>query len=178
MAISNQTKQGNQITRDNKTTRGNQTWTLWPNRSLDRRGVMGLIAFFSILLLAGVVRSLVLGAWPVALFLLFDLAAVGLALYISVTRARWQETIALTPNRLIITKSLGDAIREVREIKPDHAQLRLAKLDGRQRLEVGDGRHTISIGSFLTEEDLQHLLADIQTALEDWQRQPMAASKP
>lgn len=160
---------------DTQAPRGIREWTLWPNRALDRKGVQRLIAFFVFLLGVGVIRSFVLGAWPVAIFLLVDLGAICLALGISIRRTKWRENVALTPNRLIITRSLGEQVSDYRELSPADARLRLTLQDGRHRLEVRDDTQGVSIGSFLTEDDLKALRHELESALEDWRQRPIAA---
>lgn len=150
-------------------------WQLWPNRALDRKGVRRLIAFFALLLIAGAVRTYMMGAWPVALFLLLDLAAICLALYISVTRARWSERIELTPGRLIITRTLGDVAREEVMLGPQNTTVRIVMRNGLKRLQLTDARKLIEVGSFLTDPDLEALKSDLEEALRDWDVRPFAA---
>jgi len=77
---------------------------LRPHRSLDRRGFLILLGVVFAIAGLSVLRFLVLGAWPVAVFFLLDAGLIYGAFRLSYATARAFEVVQLSRDALIVVK--------------------------------------------------------------------------
>lgn len=70
---------------------------VWPHRSLDRRGLILLIAAVSVGMGCALAKPLLHGAWPVAIPVIASFAGFLLALRANMRSARHNEIIEITP---------------------------------------------------------------------------------
>ena len=128
---------------------------LFPHRSLGRRGFWVVIALVGCVMIVAGGRALALGAWPVALFGLADLALVWGAFELNYRAARQFEEITVTGREVLIRQvnAAGHAVEH--RFDPHWGRLQITRKaeEGVTRLAFGShGRHVV-IGAFLNPAD-------------------------
>ncbi len=84
-----------------------------PNRSLSRRGlwiVLGVLLAFN---LAVGALMLMIGAYPVPIFLGLDMLGIVIAFHINTRRALWGERVRVDADRIVVSHEGGPRQREV-----------------------------------------------------------------
>ncbi|CAN5795726.1 DUF2244 domain-containing protein [soil metagenome] len=141
--------------------------TLWPNRSLSRRGFGGFLALTA----AGLALPLIPlfgspAAWGLLPFLLAALLAVYLAIRRSYADGRLFEQVRLWPDLITVERHEPRGAVRRWQANPCWVQLRLienAKVEKYLTLR-GNGRE-IELGAFLSPEEREALHAELGTAL-------------
>jgi len=142
--------------------------TLWPNRSLSRRGfawVIGIVA-------AGLAVPLVAlagrpAAWGLLPFLVFALVALYVAIERSYASGRLTETLRLWPDLVTVERrEPGGAVRRW-HAHPAWVRLRLIEEAGpvEQYLTLAGNGREIELGAFLSPEERVALHRDLEQAL-------------
>jgi uncharacterized membrane protein len=143
-----------------------QELTLTPHRSLPRSGFVALMAvLLAFNLVAGIV-FLVVGAWPVIVFLGLDVLLVWLAFRLSYARARQAETLALYPDRLAIWRRDAWGREQRIDLQPYWLRVRVVRQNGavaRLLLTSHGERHVI--GQFLAPEERERLAHHLDAML-------------
>jgi len=128
---------------------------LAPNCSLTP---FGAVLFFIATCLFSLGFSLffaVRGFWPVLLFWLLEMLALGLALNSSMRRGRYTQTVLITDSRIsLVTRTKSGAQKQ--EFARHWAKVRLRSPPRRlgvSRLTIESQGRAYEVGSFLTEED-------------------------
>lgn len=140
---------------------------LTPHRSLGRTGLFVLVGFIFVLLSAGGLFFLSLGAWPVFGFFGLDIAGVALAFWLNVRSGRTREEIRLSRTELTIRKVAPSGRRNAFSLNPFWARFSV-----RRHAEIGivsmrvSGRgRSASVGSFLNPADRESFAAAFSSAL-------------
>jgi uncharacterized membrane protein len=136
-----------------------------PHRSLSRKGVVALIAVFSVLTMAVALRFLLLGAWPVVAFSLFEIPLVILLLTINIRRSRASELIMLGVQELTVIRT--DPSGRRKQVSLPAAWLRV-DLDGGRgipRVVLSSHGNACEVGAFLHEPDKLSLFEALRDAL-------------
>ena len=110
-------------------------------------------------------RFLLLGAWPVVAFSLFDVPLIGLLLAINFRRARASELILLSAQEFTVIRT--DPAGRRKQVTLPSAWLRV-DLDGAQgvpRLLLSSHGRGCEIGSFLHEPEKRSLFEALRCAL-------------
>lgn len=143
--------------------------TLYPQRSLKPDHARKLLLGIAVLCGLASLRFLALGAWPVVVFLLLDVVAIGLAFWISYRRGRAFETIQLSETDLIISHSdAGGRLRHWR-FEPYWTRVRLGTRGADKNiLEVSHHAKRVEVGNFLTPTERYKIKAMLCEALERW----------
>jgi uncharacterized membrane protein len=128
---------------------------LAPNCSLKPAGA---VLFFGSICLFSLAFSLVFvfqGFWPVLPFWALEMLALGAALYASMRRAKYTQTVLITESRIsLVTRSRRGAQKQ--EFARHWAKVRLRspqRRHGTSQLTIESRGQAIEVGSFLTEED-------------------------
>ena len=142
---------------------------LRPNCSLDSR--TATLFFVSILAVSMTIAGgfAAMGFWPILPLAGLELAALGLALRISLRRGRDRDVIAVGPEEVVVSRLRGRERRDQRFLRA-WTRIRFAagrSAGGSRRLEIGAHGQWCTVGEFLTDaerrglgERLKRLLAE------------------
>lgn len=142
--------------------------TLWPHRSLSRRGFRALLLFaslaFALPLLAFVGTSAV---WFLAPYLAFHVWLLWFLIHRSYVDGRVSETLQLWPSLITVDRSEPNGHRQSWQANPYWVQL---EMHAGHRLEnyltlKGNGRE-IELGAFLSPDERQEIHTDLLDALQ------------
>src|SRR5437899_6482727 len=145
---------------------------LTPHRSLNRTGLLVLMAFITAVSFAAGVAFLLMGAWPVFGFFGLDVLVIYWAFRINFRRAAAVEEISMTPSELRVRRvsHRGHVVEWVlnplwvRLDQKTHAEFGIERL-----YLVSRGRH-VSVGSFLGPDEKASLAKALIAALQSAKR--------
>jgi len=139
---------------------------LFPHRSLDRRQFRWLmLSLTGVCALAGL-RFLVLGAWPVAAFLMLDVVLVWGAFRLNYHAARAYEEVRLADHQLCVRQVDPWGRERITRFNPAWVRVVLDRLhDGVQRLFLAGQGQRVMIGGFLTPDERVEVAGAIRAAL-------------
>ena len=140
---------------------------LTPHRSLDRRGFLAMMALLAALSVFGAGRAYALGAWPVSIFVLIDLALVYGAFKLNYRAARASEEVYLYPDELLVRQIAPSGRTREHRFHPYWSRLSVTRLDdeGVVRLAIASSGKTLTIGSFLNPADRESFASALAAAL-------------
>jgi uncharacterized membrane protein len=101
------------------------------------------------------------GFWPVLPFWALEMTALGLALYASMRRGKYTQTVLITDSRVCLVTRTGRGEAK-QEFARHWAKVRLRsppRRHGVSRLTIESSGRAYEVGSFLTEEDRLRLAA-------------------
>jgi uncharacterized membrane protein len=127
---------------------------LRPNCSLSRRGAIWFFVATCLFSLMFAFQFILRGYWPVLAYWVLEMAALGLALHLSMRRRNYTQTLTITDGKITcLTRSRrGEAKQEfARHWTKVRLRSPLRRL-GVSRLTIESRGQTIEVGSFLTEE--------------------------
>lgn len=147
--------------------------TLFPRRSLSRVHIRRVVLGLAVLCTLAALRFLVIGAWPVALFVMVDVAAIWFAMHLSLKSGGVQETLTLTHSALQIRRSRPgrghQAIEESWSFEPTWLKIELVQTDrAMQALEVKTHGQRVRVGAFVTDKERDSLMSDLNSQLARW----------
>jgi uncharacterized membrane protein len=156
------------------TTADTTTLTLWPHRSLPRRGFAAFIlATFTMITLPlyPLLGTAVL--WGLLPFLMLALAGLWWALQRSYRDANITEILTLTPHSITLTRSNPSGPPKIWQANPYWTRAQLHPTSGPvpYYLTLTGNERTVEIGAFLSEAERRRLYGELATAL-------AAASRP
>ena len=128
---------------------------LFPNCALTWRGALFFYAFVSASSLGVAIYFTVHGYWPVLPFAGLELAALGVALWISMQRGAYREIISIYPDRIVIEKGRPNANEStVFPLHWAHVNLRhLRTASHPSKLTISSHGRSCEIGACLTESE-------------------------
>lgn len=127
---------------------------LRPHRSLDKRGFFILMGAVAAVTVIGGVRTLVLGAWPVAGFFVLDAALIYGAFKLSYASARDFEAIQLKRDALVVTRVSWQERVESWVFDPAWVQVAMADADEHHaRLTLRERGKQVAVGRFLPPDE-------------------------
>lgn len=149
---------------------------LRPHRSLSRAGLRRVMLGAGLISLVAGLRFWMIGAWPVMLFFVLDLALLWGAFKLNALAARRREHVRLSAQALDIwhVSALGHA--RTARFEPYWTRVEL-RHPGQHRAELrirDRAQHTV-VGSFLTKEERADLAQALQEALARLKDSPPAA---
>jgi uncharacterized membrane protein len=128
---------------------------LAPNCSLKPAGAM---LFFGSMCLFSLSFSLIFvfhGFWPILPFWALEMLALGLALYVSMRRGKYTQTVLITDSQIsLVTRTRQGTTKQ--QFARHWAKVRLRsplRRNGLSRLTIESRGQACEVGSFLTEED-------------------------
>ncbi len=140
--------------------------TLYPHRSLKPHQFRRLFWFLVAVCLFAGLRFIVVGAWPVVIFLGVDILAIWLAFHFSYRSARLYETLQLSEKDLIVTRVHPNGQVESWRFDPYWVKLSLKTIDeDRNQLSLTSHGETLVFGDFLTPTDRRKLKAALMPEL-------------
>lgn len=143
--------------------------TLYPQRSLKPEHFSKMLLVLIVICLLASIRFIIVGAWPVVLFLALDIAALWFAFFLSYRRGRMFETIELSDEDLIVSKS--DARGRLTEMRfePYWAKVALKTIgNDRNILTISHHDQQVELGSFLVPGERRQVAQAIKDALVRW----------
>lgn len=143
--------------------------TLYPQRSLKPEHFSRLLLVLIIICTLASIRFLIVGAWPVVLFLGADILALWFAFFLSYRRGRVFETIQLSDRDLII--SACDATGKLKTVRfePYWVTVAIKSVGADKNILVIQHRDkAIELGRFLVPHERHEVATAIKCALERW----------
>ena len=137
---------------------------LYPNRSLNKPSVLFIRLIFFILTSSIAIYFALLGAWPVAIFLIIDFLIIYYALSFNIKSTRAYDRIILKKKLLIRKKSAKGLVKEF-SIDPTWLRLKVCYYNNSGHLSVISKGRSIEIGKFLNVKELKKLAKVIKKAL-------------
>jgi uncharacterized membrane protein len=141
-------------------------WKLYPHRSLGPRGFRWMMAGLGFVCAFAALRFYVVNAWPVILFMVFDIGLIFLAFRISYARAAAFEEVSITDGKLIVRQVSHLGVAKVHEFNAYWAKVLLEEINKVQSrlIVVAQGRQ-LEIGHFLAPFEREDIHADITRGL-------------
>ncbi|WP_262693422.1 DUF2244 domain-containing protein [Kordiimonas aquimaris] len=142
---------------------------LTPHRSLKRHHFEKLCLFLVVVCGLASIRFWIIGAWPVVLFLLFDIFAIWLAFTINYRRGQAFETVQLSETDLIIARSNPNGETATWHFEPYWAKVSLETIGGEDNsLSISLHDKTVTLGMFLPPAERCNIARKIEDALKRW----------
>lgn len=143
--------------------------TLYPQRSLKPEHFSKLLLVLIVICTLASIRFIIVGAWPVVLFLGLDILGLWFAFFLSYRRGRIFETIQLTDSDLIISKSDASGRLTSQRFEPYWAKVALKTIgNDRNILTVSHHDQLVELGNFLVPGERRQVADALQDALARW----------
>lgn len=142
---------------------------LYPQRSLKPEHFSKLLLVLIVICTLASIRFIVVGAWPVVLFLGLDVVALWLAFFISYRRGKVFETIQLSDTDLIISKSDVRGRITATRFEPYWAKVSLETIGADKNiLTISHHDKLVRLGTFLVPHERKEVAATLREALARW----------
>lgn len=143
---------------------------LMPHRSLKRVHFERLCLFLMVVCGLASIRFWIVGAWPVVLFLMFDVFAIWFAFTLNYKRGQIFETIQLSETDLIVARSDKQGRVSTWRFEPYWTKVTLEKTGDNtvNRLIIHLHEKKVALGGFLLPADRKRIARDIDDALQLW----------
>lgn len=141
---------------------------LTPHRSLGPQGFRVLMLVVAGICGLGALRFLVLGAWPVFLFMLLDVVLIYGAFRLNYRDGRRFEQVTLTPDLLTVRKVAPSGAESRSEFNPYWVRVELDEADKHLALRLHSRR--VAVGQFLSPDERVEVKAEIERGLDDVRR--------
>lgn len=161
-------------------TEGNTTWdrdsgapffsaVLTPHRSLGRRGFLVMMGIATLIALWSGLRLYVIGAWPVALFMIADVGLLYVAFRMNYRAARAFEEVHVSTTEVVVRQVMASGRMREHRFNPAWARLSVTRLadEGVTRLALMSHGRSLVLGAFLNPDDRESFAAAFGTALAD-----------
>ena len=149
-----------------------ESLTIWPHRSLSRRGFIILMGVLAALLFAIGLGFFLAGAWPVIGFLGLELLVVWGAFKLNYQAAKNRETIETTPETLTIRRTDPTGKSDTIDFSTGWLRLRLTPpikpaLKARQQQQIMLSSHGVDaeVGAFLHPAEKPRLYRELDGML-------------
>ncbi len=137
---------------------------LTPHRSLGPKGFRILMLVFAGVCGLAALRFLALGAWPVFLFMLLDVALIYGAFRLNYRDGRRFEQVTLTPDQLTVRKVAPGGQERSAAFNPYWVRVELDPADQHLALRLHGQRETV--GQFLSPDERVEVKAEIERGLD------------
>ncbi|WP_262692425.1 DUF2244 domain-containing protein [Kordiimonas aestuarii] len=145
--------------------------TLYVHRSLKRKNFNRMIMILAAFCLFAAIRFIMIGAWPVVIFVGIDLVALWLAFHFNYRAAQRFETVQLTDRDLLVTRVHPNGRAQTWRFEPYWVQVRLRKLDdGENELSLRSHGERLSFGHFMLPDERREFALALESALTRWRR--------
>lgn len=142
---------------------------LFPQRSLKPEHFSKMLLVLIVICTLASIRFIIVGAWPVVLFLGADVVALWFAFFLSYRRGRIFETVQLSKTDLIITKSDANGQVTSTRFEPYWAHVSLSTIGADKNiLIISHHDKRVEIGDFLVPHERRQLAEKISDALQVW----------
>jgi len=143
--------------------------TLYAHRSLKRKNFNRMIGVLATFCVFAAIRFIMIGAWPVVIFVAIDLIALWLAFFLNYRSAQRFETVQLTDNDLLLTRVQPNGRSETWRFEPYWAQVKLRKLGaGENELSLRSHGEQVVFGRFLLPKEREEFASSLELALARW----------
>lgn len=142
---------------------------LKPHRAMKPEHISKMLIGLAVVFFLASIRMYFIGAWPVAVFLIADIAALAIAFWINFRRARQSEHITLTETKLTVKRTSANGQIESWVFEPYWVKLSMEK-HGKHDLACALSLHgqRVTLGRFLTDNQRKGLYRDLRHALAKW----------
>ncbi len=148
---------------------------LYPHRSLSRQGFWILMGAIILIMGFAASRALSIGAWPVAVFALADIALVYGAFKLSYRAGRQFEEVTVDEAEIRVRKVTPSGHVSTHAFQTAWAKLSITRHEdeGVTRLDLGSHGQWIVLGAFLDPEARENFADAFSTALNRAKAQPI-----
>lgn len=142
---------------------------LTPHRSLGRRGFLVMMGIALAIAAWSGVRFYVLGAWPVAIFMLADVGLLYVAFKLNYRAARAFEEVHVSLSEVVVRQVAANGRMREHRFNPAWARLSVTRLadEGVTRLALTSHGTSLVVGAFLNPDDRESFASAFDTALAD-----------
>lgn len=140
---------------------------LTPHRSLSPRGFAIIMAVVAVICVTNAIFYYKLGAWPVAIFMIGDVALLWLAFHLNYRAGRAREEIMVSRRELTIRKIAANGRTAKHSYNPFWARFHVDRHEeiGITSMRVaGEGKSTV-LGQFLNPDDRESFATAFSSAL-------------
>lgn len=142
---------------------------LTPHRSLGRRGFFVLMGLATAVAIWSGLRFYVLGAWPIAFFMLADVGLLYFAFRANYRAARAFEEVHVSQTEVLIRQVTANGKVREHRFNPAWARLTVTRLEdeGVTKLALSSHGHSLVLGAFLNPDDRESFADAFGNALSD-----------
>lgn len=139
---------------------------LVPHRSLNERGLTGVMIAVSVVSFGAGLAFYLMGAWPVVGFLGLDVLLIYIGLRINLNRARAREALRLTDRVLTIDRVSPEGAVRRTELQPYWLRVDLADpVEHDSKVWLSSHGRSVSVGNFLAPSQRASLATALRDAL-------------
>tara|TARA_R110002020_G_scaffold134518_24_gene300216 strand:- start:621 stop:1136 length:516 start_codon:yes stop_codon:yes gene_type:complete len=145
---------------------------LTPHRSLGRRGFRIMMVIASAIAVWSGLRFYYIGAWPVALFMVADVALLFFAFRHNYRAARAFEEVQVSTTEVLVRQVGANGRSQEFRFNPAWARLAVTRLadEGVTKLALVSHGHSLVVGGFLNPDDRESFADAFGGALADAKR--------
>lgn len=142
---------------------------LYPQRSFKPEHFSKLLLLLIVICTLASIRFVIVGAWPVVLFLGADILALWFAFFLSYRRGRIFETVQLSSTDLIISKCDSAGRITATRFEPYWANVSLKTVGAdRNILTISHHEKSVELGDFMMPHERKQVADQIKDALQEW----------
>lgn len=143
--------------------------TLYAHRSLPKKRFNHMILILAAFCVFAAVRFIMIGAWPVVIFVGIDLLALWLAFFLNYRAAKAFETVQLTDKDLLLTRVSAAGRVATWRFEPYWASVRIRERgDDENELYLRSHGETVYFGDCLTAPERRDFREALDLALARW----------
>ena len=143
--------------------------TLYAHRSLKRKNFNRMIMVLVAFCLFAAIRFIMIGAWPVVIFVGIDLVALWLAFHFNYRSAQRFETVQLTDRDLLVTRVHPNGRAETWRFEPYWVQVKVRDLgDDQNELSLRSHGERLTFGHFMLADERREFADALEIALARW----------
>lgn len=144
--------------------------TIYPHRSLSKKGFTILMLVIIFLCLTGGTIFWFMGAWPVFGFFGLDILLIYLAFKINYKSGEVYERIVIASEKFKISRGFPSGKVQTWELNPYWARVELIKIQNQSKLIISSKEKVVSIGSFLNMFDKEKLERKINSCIKNYKK--------
>ena len=144
--------------------------TMRPNAAMAQQQRWLAVAGLAAIVLLGAVRFVVLGAWPVAVFGVADVALLAWALDASAKASRAREEVRLVGDAFEWRSFGPSGVARTERLEPGAARVEVERGARETRLYLAERGRRIAVGTFLTAAEREEVRGVIEAGLARWRR--------
>ncbi len=143
--------------------------TLYAHRSLPKKSFNRMILILAAFCVFAAVRFVMIGAWPVVIFVGIDLVALWLAFFFNYRAARAFETVQLTDKDLLLTRVSARGRSSTWRFEPYWASVKVRERgEDENELYLRSHGETVYFGDCLTAQERRDFREALDLALARW----------
>ena len=143
--------------------------TLYAHRSLARKSFNRMILILAGFCVFAAIRFIMIGAWPVVIFVAIDLIALWLAFFLNYRAARAFETVQLTDRDLILTRVSANGRAVSWRFEPYWVSIKVRERgEDKNELYLRSHGETVYFGDCLMPDERREFKTALENALAKW----------